>query len=76
MHVAKSWITASAVTLTLVVTGCAQGPVREGSGSYTVDAAWPKPLPNNWTLGQVAGIAVEAPRSVHRARNAAWRHRR
>src|SRR2546425_11083367 len=60
MHVAKSWITASAVTLTLVVTGCAQGPVREGNGSYAVDAAWPKPLPNNWTLGQVAGIAVDA----------------
>jgi sugar lactone lactonase YvrE len=32
--------------------------VREGG--YAVDAAWPKPLPNNWTLGQVAGIAVDA----------------
>ena len=25
---------------------------------YAVDATWPKPLPNNWLLGQVAGIAV------------------
>ncbi len=26
---------------------------------FTVDAAWPKPLPNNWILGQVSGIAVD-----------------
>ena len=25
-----------------------------------VDTFWPKPLPNNWILGQVAGIAVDA----------------
>lgn len=25
-----------------------------------VDASWPKPLPNNWTLGQVSGIAVDS----------------
>ena len=27
---------------------------------YTVDPFWPKPLPNNWILGQVSGIAVDA----------------
>ena len=27
---------------------------------FQVDAFWPKPLPNNWILGQVAGIAVDA----------------
>src|SRR5256885_14896942 len=42
----------------LSLLGCAQSPVREGG--YAVDVAWPKPLPNNWTLGQVAGIAVDA----------------
>jgi DNA-binding beta-propeller fold protein YncE len=25
-----------------------------------VDAFWPKPLPNNWLLGQVAGVAVDS----------------
>jgi DNA-binding beta-propeller fold protein YncE len=25
---------------------------------FKVDAAWPKPLPNRWLVGQVAGIAV------------------
>ena len=29
-----------------------------GGPRYAVDATWPKPLPNNWLLGQVAGIAV------------------
>ena len=27
--------------------------------AYEVDAAWPKRLPNNWIIGQVAGIAVD-----------------
>jgi DNA-binding beta-propeller fold protein YncE len=26
---------------------------------YAVDASWPKTLPNDWILGQVAGIAVD-----------------
>ena len=26
---------------------------------FQVDAFWPKPLPNNWILGQVAGIATD-----------------
>jgi hypothetical protein len=25
-----------------------------------VDPFWPKPLPNNWILGQVSGVAVAA----------------
>jgi len=51
-----------AIAATLVAIGCAQSPTREGGAGagYAVDAAWPKPLPNNWTLGQVAGIAVDA----------------
>jgi hypothetical protein len=26
---------------------------------YAVDASWPKPLPNNWLIGQVGGLAVD-----------------
>ena len=26
---------------------------------YKVDAAWPKPLPNKWMIGQVSGMAVD-----------------
>ena len=27
---------------------------------FQVDAAWPKPLPNNWIMGQAAGVAADA----------------
>ena len=27
---------------------------------FQVDARWPKPLPNNWIMGQAAGVAVDA----------------
>jgi sugar lactone lactonase YvrE len=27
---------------------------------FQVDAAWPKPLPNNWLFGQIANVAVDA----------------
>jgi hypothetical protein len=27
---------------------------------FQVDPSWPKPLPNNWILGQVSGVAVDA----------------
>src|SRR5213592_4877069 len=33
--------------------GGAQAP------AYEVDAAWPKPLPNNWLIGQIGGLAVD-----------------
>lgn len=35
------------------IEGSSHGP------RYAVDANWPKPLPNNWILGQVAGIATD-----------------
>ncbi len=27
---------------------------------FSVDANWPKPLPNGWILGQVSGVATDA----------------
>lgn len=27
--------------------------------TFAVDASWPKPLPNNWIIGQVGGIATD-----------------
>jgi DNA-binding beta-propeller fold protein YncE len=51
-----------AAVAALAFFACTHAPVRE-SGTppgHVVDAAWPKPLPNNWILGQVAGIAVDS----------------
>jgi DNA-binding beta-propeller fold protein YncE len=44
--------------------GCAAARAGAAPGSaqapaFEVDPRWPKPLPNNWILGQVAGIAVD-----------------
>ena len=42
-----------------------QGEVAKIGGipQFLVDPFWPKPLPNNWILGQVAGIRVDTLRS-------------
>ena len=61
----RKWFAVTGIAAMLALTACAQTGARiegaaPGSGGprYAVDAAWPKPLPNNWILGQVAGIAV------------------
>lgn len=36
----------------------AQEPAKPGAPSFQPEPFWPKPLPGNWILGQVAGIAV------------------
>src|SRR6266403_1374214 len=28
--------------------------------TFAVDAAWPKPLPNNWIIGEVGGITADS----------------
>ena len=38
----------------------ASGPgVPAGVPQFSVDPFWPQPLPNNWILGQVAGLSVD-----------------
>lgn len=46
-----------AVVLAAALLGAAPAPRVP---SYEVDPAWPKPLPNQWLLGAVAGVAVDA----------------
>lgn len=33
---------------------------RTGPPMFEADASWPKPLPNNWALGDVWGVAVDS----------------
>ena len=49
-------VAATAVALVTMASGQAErrAPV------YQVDPAWPKPLPNRWLVGAIAGIAVDA----------------
>jgi DNA-binding beta-propeller fold protein YncE len=32
---------------------------ESGVPRFTVDASWPKPMPGNWMVGQVSGVAVD-----------------
>jgi len=35
-------------------------PAGAASPAFKIDPYWPKPLPHNWILGQVGGLAVDA----------------
>ncbi len=35
-------------------------PFDSAAPSFVVDPGWPKPLPNNWRISQVGGIAVDS----------------
>ena len=48
-----------AATAVAVVT-MASGQTDRRAPVYQVDPAWPKPLPNHWLVGAIAGIAVDA----------------
>lgn len=45
-----------------VVAGSAAADSRAADAppAFRVDPSWPQPLPNNWILGQVSGVAVDA----------------
>ncbi len=49
---------AAALTLSLGQFGDVQAS-REEQPRFSVDASWPKALPNQWLVGQVGGIAVD-----------------
>jgi DNA-binding beta-propeller fold protein YncE len=51
----------AAVAAVLAVSGtCLAVPAgADAPPQYAVDPFWPKPLPDNWILGQVSGIAVD-----------------
>jgi hypothetical protein len=48
-----------------------RAPPGTSAPSFVIDASWPKPLPNDWRIGQVGGIAVDSHDNVwvyHRPR--------
>jgi DNA-binding beta-propeller fold protein YncE len=47
------------VWLAAVLAAVAVGRAEAQVPQFQVDAFWPKPLPNNWLLGQVSGIATD-----------------
>jgi len=53
--------TLAVVGITLHLVACT-GEEADNTGvpSFAVDPHWPKPLPNNWIIGQVSGVAVDS----------------
>ena len=72
-HRVKAFLVAGAASLALILgagQAAAEGP------EFKVDPSWPKTLPNQWILGQIGGMAVDAqdhiwvfqrPRSLNQA---------
>ena len=52
-----SWALLAAVTAALLLP--AMAAAQETAPKFQPEPFWPKPLPENWILGQVAGIAVD-----------------
>src|SRR5919109_4208961 len=48
------------VGVVVLLVGVAVGAQPVQVPTYAVDPFWPKPLPNRWILGAVAGVAVDA----------------
>jgi DNA-binding beta-propeller fold protein YncE len=54
----SAFAASSAVAQTEIINQAAVAKVG-GIPQFLVDPFWPKPLPNNWLMGQVAGIRVD-----------------
>src|SRR5829696_10079081 len=50
---------ATLAAIAVAVPAMAEEPLR-----FEVDPAWPKRLPNDWIMGQAAGVAVDAQDNV------------
>src|SRR5215468_11498771 len=62
---AKAKIRVPVVTVVLAVTTAfvllqTASPAASSIPHFEPDPSWPKPLPNNWMLGQVAGTFVDS----------------
>jgi hypothetical protein len=66
------WIAATPGAITARAQTAAKAPA--GAPAFQVDPYWPKPLPNDWLVGNVVGIAVDSKDNVwitHRPRSQA-----
>ena len=63
----------SAATLTALLERSApRVPAGATAPGFVVDPTWPKPLPNNWLIGQVGGLTVDSHDNIwvyHRPRS-------
>jgi DNA-binding beta-propeller fold protein YncE len=51
---------ATVLAATLAVSPAWAQTTDSDAPKYKADASWPKPLPNNWLIGEVGGLAVDS----------------
>jgi hypothetical protein len=71
-HLCRAFSFLIAATGLIAATALAPAALAGDVPAFAVEASWPKPLPNNWILGQVGGITVDAQGHVwmiHRPRS-------
>ncbi len=56
---ARSLLRAPVAMLALLLFSLARPALADGP-KFNVDPFWPKPLPNNWIIGQVGGMTIDA----------------
>ena len=54
------WIVPIVAGGAVLLVAAARGGTGRTAPQYEVDPHWPKPLPENWILGQVSGVAVDS----------------
>ena len=53
-------VTAVALAAAVTVVVAQKPPAPAASPKFQVDPTWPKELPNNWILGSVTGVFLDA----------------
>src|ERR1700730_18524673 len=59
MHMLHTHAVASRLALIFALLVATIASANAQSPTCRVDPYWPKPLPNNWILGQVGGMAID-----------------
>lgn len=61
MKTSKNGKTSAVIAATiLIICALCVAAAQENAPRFEVDPSWPKPLPNNWTTGQVGGVCVDS----------------
>ncbi|MGH6884239.1 MAG: hypothetical protein ACREFM_25180, partial [Hypericibacter sp.] len=59
-HLSKTIFAGIAAAMLIGLTAIPHAACAGDVPTFAVEASWPKPLPNNWILGQVGGITVDS----------------
>ena len=56
----RAFVIASALAMVAAAQGISDAASARVAPRFEVDPSWPAPLPNNWVIGQIGGLAVDS----------------